>query len=151
MEYFAHAPHRSCEVHTATQLSQIIKKKLLNKILLSDASCLCCAAHSVLSLSSGHRSKKAKQQKGRTETKVQQSASVYVCHGINSNPIIAMSKSHIYYPTPPPCGYVCNVSKSKDSLTCFTVKAMEGLWEVQTLNLFLEKFNICGVYFSCPC
>lgn len=62
---------------------------------------------------------------------------------------MAMSKS--YYPTPPPCGYVCNVSKSKDSLTCFTVIAMEGLWEVQTLNLFLEKFNICGVYFSCPC
>lgn len=36
-------------------------------------------------------------------------------------------------------------------LTYFSIVAVKGLGEVQTLCLFHEDINIFGIYFSCPC
>lgn len=40
---------------------------------------------------------------------------------------------------------------TEDLLTCFTIVGVEVLWEGQTPNLFLENFNIFGIYLSRPC
>lgn len=51
----------------------------------------------------------------------------------------------------PPCGSLWKcIYVSQEPLTCFTIKAVEVHWEVKTSDLFLEHFNIFGVYFPCP-